>query len=219
MHTYSASEENAHAVTHGVGAALSVAGLALLVVYSARNGDVWHVASSAIFGATLVLLYSASTLYHSFRSGRAQQLLQKFDHAAIFLLIAGTYTPFALVTLRGPWGWSLFGIVWGLAAAGVALKFWFAGRFRLASTLLYLGMGWLVVIALKPLAAALPRAGLVWLFAGGACYTAGTVFYLARRLPYHHAVWHLWVLAGSACHWVAVFVYVVPAGVTRAAIP
>jgi len=204
-------EDLADALTHGAGTALSVAGLVLLVVFSVRNGDAWHVTSTAVFGATLVILYSASTLYHSVRGERAQALCQKLDHAAIFLLIAGTYTPFALVTLRGPWGWSLFGVIWGLAAAGVALKFWFAGRFRIASTLLYLGMGWLVVIALRPLVTALPRGGLAWLFAGGLCYTLGTVFYLARRMPYHHAVWHLWVLAGSACHWVAVFVFVVPA--------
>jgi hemolysin III len=208
--TSSAREDFADAVTHGAGAVLSVAGLVLLVVFSARNGGAWHVTSTAIYGATLVLLYTASTLYHSFRDEATQRLLRKFDHAAIFLLIAGTYTPFSLVTLRGPWGWTMFGIVWGLAVAGVTLKFWFTGRFRVASTVLYLAMGWLVLIALRPLVAALPRGGLGWLFAGGACYTLGTIFYLMRRMPYHHAVWHLWVLAGSACHWVAVFVYVVP---------
>jgi hemolysin III len=141
-----------------------------------------------------------------------KEILRKFDHAAIFLLIAGTYTPFVLVTLRGPWGWSLFGVVWGLAIAGVALKFWFAGRFRLVSTIIYLAMGWLVLIALKPLTAALPRAGLLWLVAGGLCYSLGAVFYLWKRLSYHHAVWHLFVLAGGACHWVAIFRYVVPGG-------
>lgn len=209
---YSPREELANSLTHGLGALLGVAGLVLLVVASVRYGDAWHVTSTAIFGATLVLLYTASTLYHSIPGERRKHLLRKFDHAAIFLLIAGTYTPFMLVTLRGPWGWSLFGVVWGLAATGVALKFWFAGRFRLASTLIYLGMGWLVMIALKPLLAALPRAGFVWLVAGGACYSLGTIFYLWKKLPYHHAVWHLWVLAGSVCHWVAVYGYVVPSG-------
>lgn len=209
---YSSREELANSLTHGLGALLGVAGLVLLVVTSAQHGDAWHVTSTAIFGTTLVLLYTASTLYHSIPGERRKHLLRKFDHAAIFLLIAGTYTPFMLVTLRGPWGWSLFGVVWGLAATGVALKFWFAGRFRLASTLIYLGMGWLVMIALKPLLAALPRAGFVWLVAGGACYSLGTIFYLWKRLPYHHAVWHLWVLAGSVCHWVAVYGYVVPSG-------
>lgn len=208
--SYPRAEEIANRLTHGAGAALGVAGLVLLVVSSARNGDAWHVVSTAIFGATLVLLYTASTLYHSFSGERARRLLRKFDHAAIFLLIAGTYTPFVLVTLRGPWGWSLFGVVWGLALVGVAMKFWFAGRFRVVSTLVYLGMGWLVLIALKPLVAALPAGGMKLLVAGGLCYTGGAVFYLWKRLPYHHAIWHVFVLGGSACHWAAVFCHVVP---------
>ena len=197
-------------LTHGVGAGLGVAGLVLLVVVARRYGDAWHVVSSAIFGAALVLLYSASTLYHSFESALARQRLQKLDHAAIFLLIAGTYTPFVLVTLRGPWGWSLFGVVWGFAIVGVTLKCWFAGRFRGVSTLVYLIMGWLVLIAIKPLLAALPAGGVKLLVAGGLCYTGGAAFYLWKRLPYHHAIWHLFVLAGSACHWAAVFFFVLP---------
>lgn len=211
------AEERANRLTHGLGAVVSVAGLVLMLVFSTRHGDGWQVVSTAIYGATLVLLYTTSTLYHSFRAERHRQLLQKFDHAAIFLLIAGTYTPFVLVTLRGPWGWSLFGVVWGLAIAGVALKFRFAGRFRLLSTLLYVGMGWLVVFAIKPLMAALPIGGLQLLVAGGLCYTGGAVFYLWRQLPYHHAIWHLFVLGGSACHWAAVFCYVVPGGPEAAA--
>ncbi|HKB57661.1 MAG TPA: hemolysin III family protein [Lacunisphaera sp.] len=207
---YSPREELLNRLTHALGAAFSAAGLVLLVVFSVLHGDAWHVVSTAIFGVTLVLLYTSSTLYHSFRSERTRQVLQKFDHAAIFLLIAGTYTPFVLVTLRGPWGWSLFGVVWGLAIVGVTLKFWFAGRFRLSSTLIYLAMGWLVLVALKPLLAALPAGGFRLLVAGGLCYTGGAVFYLWKRLPYHHAVWHLFVLAGSACHWAAVFLCVVP---------
>jgi hemolysin III len=205
-----AGEELANSVTHALGAMLGAAGLVLLVVASSRHGDAWHIVSSAVFGATLVLLYSASTLYHSFRGVRARQILQKFDHAAIFLLIAGTYTPFVLVTLRGPWGWSLFGVVWGLAVTGVTLKFWFAGRFRVVSTLIYLAMGWLVMIAIKPLVGALPAGGMKLLVAGGLCYTGGAVFYLWKRLPYHHAIWHLFVLGGSVCHWAAVFFFVVP---------
>ncbi len=208
---YTPREELANSLTHGLGAVLSGAGLVLLVFKSAHYGDAWHIVSTAIFSASLVLLYSASTLYHSFRSERTKQVLQKFDHAAIFLLIAGTYTPFVLVTLRGPWGWSLFGVVWGLAIIGVTLKFWFAGRFRLASTLIYLAMGWLVLVAIKPLLATLPAGGIKLLLAGGLCYTGGAAFYLWKRQPYHHAVWHLFVLAGSACHWAAVFLYVVPA--------
>ena len=209
---YSPGEETANRLTHGLGAAFSVAGLVLMVAFSARYGDAWLVVSTAIFGATLVMLYTASTVYHSFRDERLSRLLQKFDHAAIFLLIAGTYTPFVLVTLRGPWGWSLFGVVWGMAAAGVALKFWFAGRFTVLSTLIYIIMGWLVLIAVKPLSVALPAGGMRLLVAGGLCYTGGAVFYLWRRLPYHHAIWHLFVLGGSVCHWASVFWYVIPEG-------
>lgn len=207
---YPRSEEIANRLTHGLGALLGVAGLVLLVVASVRHGDAWHVVSTAIFGTTLVLLYTTSTLYHSFAAERTRVLLRKFDHAAIFLLIAGTYTPFVLVTLRGPWGWSLFGVVWGLAVAGVALKFWFAGRFRVVSTLIYVAMGWLVLIAIRPLMAALPAGGLQLLVAGGLCYTGGAVFYLWKSLPYHHAIWHVCVLAGSGCHWAAVYFHVVP---------
>lgn len=207
--TYTAREELANSVTHGLGVVLGVAGLVLLVVV-AQHGDAWQIVSTAIFGTPLVLLYSVSTLYHSLRGERLRQVLKKFDHAAIFLLIAGTYTPFLLVTLCGPWGWSLFGVIWGLAAAGVTLKFWLAGRFRLGSTLLYIAMGWLVMVAIKPLVSALPVGGLKLLVAGGLCYTGGSAFYLWKRLPYHHAIWHLCVLGGSACHWAAVFVYIVP---------
>ena len=209
--TYTPREELANSLTHGLGAALSVAGLVLLVIRAAQHGDAWHVVSTAIFGTTLVLLYAASTLYHSLRGERLKQRLRKFDHAAIFLLIAGSYTPFVLVTLRGPWGWSLFGVVWGLAVAGMTIKFWLAGRFKLLSTLIYVAMGWLVLVAIKPLVAALPSGGMKLLVAGGLCYTGGAVFYLWKRLPYHHAIWHLFVLGGSACHWAAVFLYVVPA--------
>lgn len=208
---YPPREELANRLSHALGVALSVAGLVLLIVHSSLHGTVWHVVSTSIFGATLVLLYSSSTLYHTFQAESLRVLLQKIDHAAIFLLIAGTYTPFLLVTLRGPWGWSLFGVIWGLAAVGVTLKFWHAGRFNLVSTLIYIGMGWLVLIAIKPLTAALPAGGLRLLVAGGLCYTGGAGFYLWHRLPYNHAIWHLFVLAGSACHWAAVFLHVVPA--------
>ena len=210
--TYSKREELANSVSHGLGAALSVVGLALLVVRSGRHGDGWQMVSTAVFGATLVLLYASSTVYHSFRDEKRKHVLQKFDHAAIFLLIAGTYTPFSLITLRGPWGWSLFGVVWSLAIVGITLKFWFAGRFKVASTLIYVGMGWLVMVAIKPLIAALPPAGFRLLIAGGLCYTGGAAFYLWKRLPYHHAIWHVFVLGGSACHWAAVYFYLLPAG-------
>lgn len=203
-------EELANAVTHGIGIVFSVAGLVLLVTLTSLYGDAWSVSSTTVFGVSLVLLYTTSTLYHSFRDEGLKRLLRKFDHAAIFLLIAGTYTPFLVVTLRGPWGWSLFVVVWGLAVVGIALKFWFAGRFRVGSTLIYVAMGWLVLAAFRPLSLALPREGVWLLLAGGFCYTGGAVFYLWRQLPYHHAVWHLWVMAGSAFHWTAVFLYIVP---------
>lgn len=207
---YTPGEERAHVITHGFGLVLSVAGLVVLVTRSGLRGDGWRVAATAIFGATLVLLYATSTLYHSFRDAPTKRLLRKCDHAAIFLLIAGTYTPFLLVNLRGPWGWSLFGVIWALAGAGVVLKFWFTGRFRVGSTLLYIGMGWLVLVALRPMQSLVPPAALWLLVAGGLFYTLGTVFYLWKRLPYHHAIWHLFVLGGSICHFCSVFTAVIP---------
>jgi hemolysin III len=206
--TYSSGEELANAITHGIGALLSVAALVLLVTFAVLYGDAWHVTSFSIYGVTLVALYSASTLYHSLHSERAKQLLRKFDHASIFLLIAGTYTPFLLVSLRGPWGWSLFGVVWGLCLTGVVMKFFLAGRFRVISTLIYVLTGWLIVIAFKPLMEALPIGGVWLLAAGGLCYTGGAIFYLWKSLPYHHAIWHLFVLAGSICHFFSIFKYV-----------
>jgi hemolysin III len=210
LESYPPAEELANRLTHGLGAVLSLAGLVLMVFYSALHGDAWVVTSTAVYGASLVILYSASTIYHSVTSAKWRRLCQKFDHAAIYLLIAGTYTPFTLGPLRGNWGWTLFGIVWGCAVVGVVLKLFFAGKADVISTIAYLAMGWLVVIAIKPLIAALPAGALWFLVAGGVCYSLGTIFYLWKRLPFNHAVWHLWVLAGSACHWIAVFGFVVP---------
>ncbi len=198
--------EWANTLTHAVGVLLSLVGALVLLVAAVGSGDGWQITSAVVYSVTLILLYVSSTVYHG---SNRRATLQKFDHAAIFLLIAGSYTPFVLVTLRGPWGWSLFGVVWGLAVVGVILKFWYAGRFKLASTLIYLGMGWLVLIAIKPLLVALPEAGFSWLVAGGACYSVGTVFYLWKRLPYQHAIWHLWVLGGSSAQWIAVYGYVI----------
>jgi hemolysin III len=208
---YTLGEEIAHAVTHGIGVVLSVAGLALLVTYAVLYGDVWHITSCSIYGATLVLLYTASTLYHGIPMPRAKKLLQRFDHAAIFLLIAGTYTPFTLVNLRGSWGWTLFGLVWGVAIIGVLLELLKDVRLKWLSLSLYLGLGWLVVIAIKPLIDAVEVGGIILLLAGGLCYSLGVIFYIWRRLAYHHAVWHLFVLAGSVLHFFSVFFYVVPA--------
>ena len=207
---YTLGEEIAHAVTHGIGILLSVAGLALLVTFASLNGDVWHITSCSIYGATLVLLYTASTLYHGIPMPRAKRLLRRFDHAAIFLLIAGTYTPFTLVNLRGGWGWTLFGLVWGIAVLGILLEFFRDKRLKWLSLSLYLGLGWLVMIAVKPLIDAVETGGLVLLLAGGLCYSLGVIFYVWKRMAYHHAVWHLFVMAGSVLHFFSVFFYVVP---------
>lgn len=197
-------EELASAWTHGLGAVASTAGGATLVALAALGGDGWQLLSAIIFSATLILLYTSSTLYHAMRAEVVRARLRIADHCAIFLLIAGTYTPFTLVTLRGPWGWSLFGVVWGLAVAGVVFKLFFTGRLKRLSTAMYLGMGWLSVIAVNPILDALSPRTLLWLLAGGLAYTIGTAFYHSRRIPYAHAVWHLFVLMGSACHFVAV---------------
>ncbi|MEJ2426385.1 MAG: hemolysin III family protein [Candidatus Thiodiazotropha sp.] len=216
MHTevtgnrYSLGEEIAHAITHGIGILLSVAGLALLVTFASLYGNVWHVVSCSIYGATLILMYTASTLYHSIPMPRAKRVLQHLDHAAIFLLIAGTYTPYTLVNLRGDWGWLLFGLVWGIALFGVLFEFLRRERFKWLSLSLYLGLGWLVVIAIKPLIDAVETGGLWLLLAGGLCYSLGVVFYVWKRLAYHHAVWHLFVMAGSMLHFFSVLFYVVP---------
>jgi hemolysin III len=205
---YSAGEEVANAVTHGVGWLASVAGLGVLLSFAALTGGAARVASCAVFGATLVLLYAASTLYHALPSERAKRVFRVLDHSAIFLLIAGTYTPLALVAIGGAWGWTLFGCVWGLALIGVLLSTLAHGRWRWLSITLYLVMGWLVVVAIEPLVAALATPALVLIVLGGLAYTGGLAFYAWRRLPYSHAVWHVFVLAGSALHYVAVLIAV-----------
>jgi hemolysin III len=207
---YSVAEEIAHAITHGVGLLFSVAGLVVLVVFASLRGDVWHIVSCSIYGTTLVLLYTASTLYHAIPSPRAKGVFRILDHAAIYLLIAGTYTPFTLVNLRGPWGWTLFGVVWGLALSGVVLEGVAQQRVRILSVVLYLGLGWLVAIAVKPLLDSVAIGGLVLLLLGGLAYSVGVVVYGWRRLPYHHAIWHVFVMAGSVCHFFAVLFYVIP---------
>lgn len=203
-------EELANSITHGVGLALSVVGLIVLVVLSVARGNAWHIAGCTIFGVTLVLLYSASTFYHAFKAPRLKRTLKILDHTAIYLLIAGTYTPFTLVNLRGFWGWTLLALVWGLSVFGILWKFFHAERFQIISTLIYLAMGWLVLIAIKPVTLALPLSGILWLIAGGAFYTLGVPFFALKRLPYNHAIWHLFVLAGSICHFLAVMFAVLP---------
>ncbi len=206
----SREEEVANALLHGVGAAMGMAVLAVMVVLSALYGTALDVVASAVFGASLVLLYTASTLYHAFPWPRAKQVMEVMDHAAIYVLIAGTYTPFALVALGGAWGWSMFGVVWGLAAIGIAAQAIFPGRVRGLMTALYVVMPWVVVIAGKPLLSTLAPAAIAWLAAGGVVYSVGVFFYYKKRFPFSHAVWHLFVLGGSACHVVAVLNWVVP---------
>ena len=209
---YSIGEEIAHSVTHGVGALLSIVGLAVLVAFSSVYGDAWHIVSTSIYGATLILLYTASTLYHGIPHEGAKKILQRLDHAAIFLLIAGTYTPFTLVNLRGDWGWILFGMVWVIAIAGIALELLCEKPNKRLSISLYLGLGWLVLVAIKPMVSSVETGGLLLLLAGGICYSFGVIFYVWKKLAYHHAIWHLFVLAGSALHYFSVLFYVVPPG-------
>jgi hemolysin III len=199
-----------NSITHLVGTVLAVVGTSVLITAAAFNGaGARQLVALSVYGAMMVVLYLSSTLYHSLNPGRAKQIFHVFDHCAIYLLIAGTYTPFTLVTLRGPWGWSLFAIVWGLAAAGVAKDVFLHGRYRAVSVVLYMVMGWLVVVAFGPLKQALPMDGILWLVAGGIVYTAGVLFFaLSKRVLHMHGVWHLCVLGGSACHYVAVFRYV-----------
>ena len=205
---YRVREEVASAVTHGLGVLLSVGAGAVLVTLAAQTADVWTIVGASVFVGTLVLLYTSSTLYHAIPFARARARLRTVDHCAIYALIAGTYTPFLIGGLRGPWGWSLFGVVWGLAAVGVVVKLFTTGRFQAVSTAAYVAMGWLAVVATGPLREALPGSTLAWLVAGGVAYTAGAAVYLTRRIPYGHAVWHLFVLAGSVCHFAAVLLEV-----------
>lgn len=207
---YSLREEIANSLTHGLGAVLAIAGLAVLTAFAARHGNVWHVVGCSIFGSALILCFTTSTLYHGIQAEGAKRLLRALDHSAIFLLIAGTYTPFLLVNLRGPWGWSLFAVVWTLTFAGILLRLLLRGRRHGLIVSLYLLMGWSIVVALPPLLEHVGAGGLTLLAAGGLAYTAGVGFYLWRRLPYHHALWHGFVLAGAALHFFAVLFYVIP---------
>jgi len=197
-------DEIANALTHGVGAAAALAGGAVLITLAAIHGDGWQLAGAIVFGVALLLLYTASTLYHAIQHPVAKGRLKVFDHCAIYLLIAGSYTPFTLIGLRGPWGWGLFAAIWTIALAGVVFKLFYTGRFPRLSTALYIAMGWLVVVALKPMLASIDAWTLGWLLAGGVFYTLGTYFYHRESIPYSHAIWHLFVIAGSVCHFVAV---------------
>jgi len=205
--TRSIGDEIANSVSHGIGLLAAVAVTPVLVVAAVQRGGAAHIVGASIFGATMVLVYLTSTLYHALPGNRAKRVFRVLDHGAIFLLIAGTYTPFTLGALRGTWGWTLFGLVWGLALAGVVLKVVGGVRYPKVSTCLYLAMGWLVLIAVKPLLLNVPTSGLLWLLAGGIAYTAGVAFYASKRIRHSHFIWHLFVIAGTACHFVAVLWY------------
>ncbi len=201
-------EELANSISHGIGLIAALAGIPFLVMYAVRHGDARNIAGVSVFAATMVLLYLGSTLYHALPAGKAKRVFRIIEHSAIYLLIAGTYTPFTLGVLHGPWGWSLLGVIWGLAVAGVMLKVFEKMSHPVLSTGLYLLMGWLIVVAAVPMYARLPAPGLLLLVAGGVAYTAGVAFFVAdARLRYGHFIWHLFVLAGTACHYFAVLWY------------
>ena len=208
---YRRKEEIISTLSHGAGAVLSVVGWAVLSTLAVIHGTVWHIVGCTVYGATLVLAYLASALYHGLPLSRAKVIFQSLDHWAIYLLIAGTYTPFTLVNLRGPWGWSLFGVVWGLALLGILSRAMVLNRYPAVAVAFYIAMGWVAVVAVKPILAAIPIGCLILLLIGGVAYTAGVIFYAWERLPYNHAVWHFFVLAGSAFQFFAVLLYVVPA--------
>lgn len=209
-HTFSKGEEIANAVTHGIGAMLSIAALVVLIVFSSIHGTAWHVVSFTIFGATMLILYLSSTLVHALPQGKAKDLFEIFDHSSIYLFIAGTYTPFTFVVIKGALGWTMFGIVWGLAIAGTVFKSFFVKKYLFTSTALYVVMGWMVVIGWNRIVENLHINGVILLAMGGAFYTVGAIFYVWRGFKYHHALWHLFVIAGTVSHFFCVLIYLLP---------
>lgn len=207
---YSCGEEIANSVTHGIGIVLAIAGLAVLTAFASVKGDAWHIVACSVFGATLILLYTASTLYHSIQLPRAKKVLRVLDHSAIYLLIAGTYTPFTLVNLRGVWGWTLFAVIWTLAVSGIVIQTTRLKRWPAIGMILYVGMGWAAVAFLQPMIQTVAPGGLVLILCGGLAYTGGIGFYAWQRLPYNHALWHGFVLLGSVLHFFAILFYVIP---------
>jgi hemolysin III len=201
----STNEEIANSITHGIGALLSIIALVVLIMVAERHGDVWHLVSFSIYGSSLILLYLSSTLYHSFSRPKLKNLFARFDHISIFLLIAGTYTPILLTSLRGIWGWTLFGIIWTVALAGIVIRSIYVYRFRKLMVVIYLIMGWMFVLAGNQIYHKLPSISLIFLVWGGLAYSVGVVFYMWRKLPYSHGIWHLFVLAGSILHFFAIY--------------
>ena len=196
----SLGEEIANSITHGIGAALSIVALVLLVFFASKYGDTWRVVSLSIYGTTLFMLYLASTLYHSFTNRRVKRFFRTLDHLSIYLLIAGTYTPVTLVPMRGPWGWVIFGLIWAMAIGAITAKIFLIGKYKFVPVLLYLAMGWLIIIAFKPMLKMVPKGLIIWLLIGGVCYTLGIIFYSCKKVPYFHFIWHLFVLGGSISH-------------------
>jgi len=200
IENFSKGEEITNAILHGIGLGLAIAALVILVVLANTSGNVWHIVSFSIYGSTLIILYLSSTLYHSFPKGKTKDIFEIFDHSAIYLLIAGTYTPLTLIALKGALGWTIFGVVWAIAIIGIIFKIFWVKKFVVFSTVLYIVMGWIIVFAIKPLLLAMTIKSLIFLIVGGGLYTIGSIFYVWRKMKYHHAIWHLFVLAGSTCH-------------------
>lgn len=207
---YSFYEELANSITHGIGILFSIAGLGVLTAFASVFGSVWHIVSCSIYGGTMILLYTASTLYHSIPGEKAKAVFRTLDHSSIFILIAGTYTPLTLVSLRGPWGWSLFGTIWGLAVAGILLEIFLPKRLRSIIVGLYVAMGWTIIIAVEPMLSIVAPGGLWLLLIGGLCYTLGVPFYIWKSMPFNHAIWHLFVLAGSVFQFFSILLFVIP---------
>ena len=205
---YSPPEEMTNIISHAIGLVLSIVALLLMLIRASESGDTLHIVSAAIFGFSLIALYAASTLYHSAKDPKARSRLRINDHATIYILIAGTYTPFTLITLNGWVGWTIFGVSWGMALAGVILKLFFTGKYNALSTLMYVLMGWIIIFAVKPLINSLSPEGIFWLVAGGVSYTTGAVIYSIKKIKFNHAIFHLFVLLGSICHFISVYFYV-----------
>ena len=205
---YSPLEEKINVNTHAAGLVLSVIALALLVTRAIRQGDIWHIVSFSIFGVSLCVLYAASTFYHNSKEPGLRSKLRVFDHASIYVLIAGTYTPYTIVTLNGLTGWVIFGVSWGLAISGIILKLFFTGKYDFISTLMYVFMGWIIIFAIKPLSINLSSDGIFWLIAGGISYTLGAVIYSIKKIKFNHALFHIFVLFGSGCHFLSIYLYV-----------
>jgi len=211
---YSTAEERINILSHVLGFVLSIVALVLLVRHASINGDVWHVVSFSVFGVSLMILYAASTVYHSARNIQFRRKMRIVDHASIYILIAGTYTPFTLVTLNGFSGWMIFGITWGMAVVGIVLKLFYTGKYDAVSTLMYVFMGWIIVFAIEPLIDNLSSDGLFWLVAGGMAYTTGAILYSIKKIKFNHAIFHVFVLVGSFCHFISVYFYILPGDIS-----